>query len=466
MKHRLVVATVALTLVAGLAGCGGGGGSDAKNFTNGGGGASGEVDKPTDTTAPDLTVDDTDDTVDGPDFEDVNPETPEVSEDMSDDDVYLAALDDIQDFWSKEYKSLYFNSFQKLPSDRIMPIAPGGDSGDQLCNGEQVTYDIVQDNAVAFDCQEGQLVAWDDDGLLKDTSAEFGPLASSAILAHEFGHVIQYQSGGQLGTPYSELQADCFAGAWVANVSANPPDSLQGFSDPSVVDATLSAMLTLRDPVGFDPAEEGAHGNGFDRVRVFQDGFEKGPEECASYDDSPPTTTEIPFTSQEDFDSGGNLDFETLLPAATADLDNYYGILVEGWQPLGTLEPGDLDSDTADLLTNLNDSIGDGAPLVFLGIGWAQSLQQLLGADEGRDEQGQLLQAVCIAGDWMAHMFYDVEGDTTFGDLQLSPGDLDEAILGIIQVSTGSDDTEPGSVFELLSAYRQGVLQRIGSCGL
>ena len=75
-------------------------------------------------------------------------------------------------------------------------------------------------------------------------------------------------------------------------------------------------------------------------------------------------------------------------------------------------------------------------------------------------------QAVCIAGDWMAHMFYDVEGDTTFGDLQLSPGDLDEAILGIIQVSTGSDDTEPGSVFELLSAYRQGVLQRIGSCGL
>ncbi len=462
MKQRFVVTIAALMLAAGLAGCGDNG---SKDFT--GDGAAPQTTETVARSEPaEVTVPADAPEVDGPDFEDVAPETPDVEVDLTDDEVYLLALEDIQGFWVEEYPGLYFDDFTELPEDRILPIGPGDDSGAETCFDDLVTHEIVVDNAVAFDCPEGQMVAWDEEGLLLYTSEQFGPFASSAILAHEFGHVVQYQSGGQLPTPFSELQADCFAGAWVADVSDNPPAGLEDFADPAVVDATLSAMLTLRDPVGFEATEEGAHGNGFDRVRTFQDGFERGPEECAGYDQTPPSVTEVAFTTEEEELAGGNMAFVDLLPAATEDLDLYFAFNVEGWEPLGTLAPEDLDTDTLSLLTNLNDSIGDGAPLVFLGLGWAQSLQQLVGADQGRDETGQLLQAVCIAGDWMAHLFHDVEGDPTFNGFSLSPGDLDEAILGLIEVSSGSGASEPGAVFELLSAYRQGVLERLGSCGL
>ena len=42
-------------------------------------------------------------------------------------------------------------------------------------------------------------------------------------------------------------------------------------------------MLLLRDAPGQSAADPSAHGSAFDRIGAFQDGFESGAEQCATY---------------------------------------------------------------------------------------------------------------------------------------------------------------------------------------
>ena len=107
------------------------------------------------------------------------------------------------------------------------------------------------------------------------------------MLAHEWGHAIQARVGFETSeTVYMEQQADCFAGAWAAHIAQN------GRMAESDLDSALAGLLGLRDPSGIDGSQDGAHGNGFDRVRAFQDGFEGGASTCANYAKNPPTITE------------------------------------------------------------------------------------------------------------------------------------------------------------------------------
>ena len=93
----------------------------------------------------------------------------------------------------------------------------------------------------------------------------------------------------------------------------------------SDLDTALAGLLTLSDPSGVDGAQDGAHGNGFDRVSAFQDGFESGAEVCAGYESDPPAVTEAGYTSYEDQATGGNL------PARRADRDRHRESLDEYW---------------------------------------------------------------------------------------------------------------------------------------
>ena len=58
------------------------------------------------------------------------------------------------------------------------------------------------------------------------------------------------------------------------------------------LDNALAGLLTLSDPSGIDGGQDGAHGNGFDRVSAFQDGYEGGAQACADYQNNPPAVTE------------------------------------------------------------------------------------------------------------------------------------------------------------------------------
>ena len=68
-----------------------------------------------------------------------------------------------------------------------------------------------------------------------------------------------------------------------------------------------SGFLQFRDPPGVDPSQEGAHGNTFDRVRAFQDGFEGSASSCRDYESDPPSVTESGYDSQVDAANGGDL---------------------------------------------------------------------------------------------------------------------------------------------------------------
>ena len=91
------------------------------------------------------------------------------------------------------------------------------------------------------------------------------------------------------------------------------------------LDTALAGLLQLRDPSGVDGSQDGAHGNGFDRVGAFQDGYEGGAETCADYQNNPPTVTEAGYTSEADYASGGDMSLADVLPAVTDSLSSYWG---------------------------------------------------------------------------------------------------------------------------------------------
>ena len=103
-----------------------------------------------------------------------------------------------------------------------------------------------------------------------------GIVAAAHVLAHEFGHAIQARSPQQERlTVLSELQADCFAGAWAAHVEE------QGQLEAGDLDEATFAVLGARDVPGTPFTDPRAHGTGFERTRAFSSGYGDGPQACA-----------------------------------------------------------------------------------------------------------------------------------------------------------------------------------------
>ena len=72
-----------------------------------------------------------------------------------------------------------------------------------------------------------------------------------------------------------EAQADCYAGVFLRRVRDGAlPDLRTGANG---IDGAMGALITFRDPVGTSPRNADAHGNAFDRVSSFQDGFDGDP---------------------------------------------------------------------------------------------------------------------------------------------------------------------------------------------
>ncbi len=388
--------------------------------------------------------------------------TPTTAEPPIDDEDLRAVAADVEAFWEDTLPDVYGLEYEPVDPDRIIAATPDTDL--PTCDGEQITYDDVEGNAFAAPCPEGELVVWDDAGLIPDLDERFGPVAAAVVLAHEWGHIAQFQGGVDVPDVIAEQQADCFAGAWLADL-LDDPGSLDQLAGSNPLDASLSSVVEFRDDPGSSADDPGAHGSGFDRVRALQEGFDRGADYCARYADSPPPIVELPFTSEEDLANNGNLPLEELVPLVVEDLNAFYGRVVDQFSG-ATAEDVFGDEDTSALLTDLSDRIGDSAAGLVLGMIWASFAQEQVGADEGRDETGQLLQQACMSGGWLASAFN--EGGTEDRPLSLSPGDLDEAILALIDLggSAGSSGGDEGAAFELVASLRQGVVEGFDSCGL
>ena len=233
-----------------------------------------------------------------------------------------STIADIQAYWSQTLPSVYHTDYKAIPADRL--YAYSASNPPPSCGGYGRTpYSEVAGNA--FYCDQGDFVAWDEQGLFAKLRQQYGDFAPALVLAHEWGHAIQARVGFETSeTVYMEQQADCFAGAWAAHIAQD------GRMAESDLDSALAGLLGLRDPSGIDGSEDGAHGNGFDRVRAFQDGFEGGASTCANYANNPPTITESAFTSYADYASGGDMSLNELFPALTKSLQSYWSSAVSG----------------------------------------------------------------------------------------------------------------------------------------
>ena len=247
--------------------------------------------------------------------------------------IAATAIDDVQSFWARTMPDVYGRSYEPIPDDHLVPYS--SEDPPPACGGRGTTpYEQVAGNA--FYCPVDDFVAWDTEQLVPHLEQRFGDFAVALVLAHEWGHVVQARTRSTItATIYLENQADCFAGAWAHHVESGGSTRLT--ADAADLDTALGGVLEFRDPPGIDPSQDGAHGNGFDRVSAFQDGFEEGADQCARYENDPPPVTESPYTSYEDQANGGDVALADAIELVQTDLDDYWGRHLDAGSPVKAL---------------------------------------------------------------------------------------------------------------------------------
>jgi predicted metalloprotease len=406
--------------------------------------------------------------------------------------VVRDALKDVTTYWQGEFPKVYGGQFRGLKG--FYPYGP--DTAPPPCGKPPPDYDKIADNA--FYCPSDDIIAWDAASLIPRINHTYGKFTVAIVMAHEFGHAVQRRAGAQDRSVDLELQADCFAGAWTAQVAAG---RAAHFTAKDVnLDQAVAGIVAVRDEPGISPDDPAAHGSGFDRVGSFQDGYENGAERCVGYADPSVDrrTAEIAFGEGDTND--GNLHLEDrgpddpgVLSLATKDLNQFYGWLFDQlgkqFSPVADLKLADPAHDTVDCdgstlsgkdldrvarfcrdqntvlidgtgLINDLDDIGDFAVTSEMAQLWALSAQAQLGTvDHDRAD----LQADCLTGVWAASTFPNVEDVTPDSSLQISAGDLDEGIIGFLFYGQALGRTSR-SAFERTEALRTGVFGGYVGC--
>ncbi len=283
------------------------------------------------------------------------------------------------------------------------------------------------------------------------------------MVAHEWGHVVQNQLDMFEQTSIlSEQQADCYSGAFVAWAEA---EQRSPFDDPQALDDAVLSTIETADELEVTAADDEAHGNGFDRVRATQEGYDRGVEFCRGYDDNPPPVTQIGFARG---DASGNLPFEQADQRLLAEVATYFTAVAADHTPeAAAADEQEVDELLAESVTlpdeaflrDLYDVVGDNAIGAQYALAYGEAVQDLAG--DPTQGEGPALQRACLMGSWL-HEAIEQGPDAQAGPL--SPGDVDEAML-VYLVSPELDD-RPGLVFELLASLRLGTIEGVSACGL
>ncbi len=123
------------------------------------------------------------------------------------DRLSLLAINDIVEFWEKNYSESLEGKF--TPIDKLVSYDSDDPSSPKVCG--RPTYQLQN----AFYCYGRDTMAWDRGELVPAGKKYFGEPAVAALFAHEYGHAIQNMAGlRDDDTPsiVKEQQADCFAG--------------------------------------------------------------------------------------------------------------------------------------------------------------------------------------------------------------------------------------------------------------
>nr|WP_296764497.1 neutral zinc metallopeptidase [Rhodococcus sp. (in: high G+C Gram-positive bacteria)] len=393
--------------------------------------------------------------------------------------IVATAIDDLQSYWAQEFPALYGSDYAPV-SGGFYAVVP---SSGELPPCASSPDDIAGN---AFYCPGEDVVAWDSEGLLPDLRERFGDFVIPVVMAHEWGHAIQARAKFEGMTVTSEIQADCFAGAWAAHAV----DDASNFDpSPAELDSALAGFLFLRDEPGSAADDPSAHGSGFDRVSAFQDGFDGGPEKCKPYVDGSPQVLELPFSSAADASRGGDAPLEQIIEGVPKDLEDYWAALYpelsgQPWTPLKpfvAFDPANAPDcggssvadyslfycvpddyvgfDAVDAMPQFYQQGGDFAVAALIATQYGLAGLSHLGIDA--DDQDASLQGDCMAGGWTASVL--LQNRPTSG-YTLSPGDLDEAIGALLLFRGSGDEDRQGSGFIRVEAFRHGVLDGAEAC--
>ncbi|MFI7678385.1 neutral zinc metallopeptidase [Actinophytocola sp. NPDC049390] len=404
------------------------------------------------------------------------------------DRLAATVITDVGQFWEGTFPAAFDEQWEDLEGGYYSV-----DTADDDAKAPPCTRRASDVEGNAFYCPTEDVIAWDRAALLPVLKEKFGEAAVMFVLAHEMGHAVQRRTGLSIAEQRSnpekyptiliEAQADCYAGAFVRWVADGEAEHLTISKDR--LDTAMEALVMFRDPVGTEQSDQDAHGDAFDRVSAFQDGYDQGVDLCKDMSVENRTFTQRGFLSADDAERGGNLPFEQLLTSITPDLEAFYKATVadrgKQWQtpevrtsdaspecaqsdqgPIAyCADAGEIDVAVGDELPELHTEIGDYATGTILASRYSMAALAALGKPlEGEDAQRELL---CLTGAYTGTLITRQEG------FSLSPGDLDEAIQVLLRFDYPGRDAKGDAVatgFDRVSLFRTGALQGVNACEL
>ena len=397
------------------------------------------------------------------------------------DELGRQAISDIEEFWASDLQRGVRRQF--TPVTELISWDANGFDDTEFCGDS--TYGIVN----AGYCLDDHTIGWDRGELLPALQQAHGDMGVMMVLAHEYGHAIQYQAGmaeGDTPTLVSEQQADCMAGAymrWVAEDNS-PRFTL---STAEGLNNVLAAVIAFRDPLlNEDDPEVGVdeHGSAFERVSAFQFGFTDGAQACASIDmreigqrrgDLPvllpeDQTGELAVTekSVEDiieamttlfspknppeltFEAADCPDARPSPPVSYCPATNTIAVDLPELEAMGMQSEDD---------SGVGLASGDNTAYSVLVSRYMQAIQNEHGGVT-LDNAEAALRTACLTG--VATTKLSKESSTPGGNtIMLTAGDVDEAVSGILTNGLVASDVNGESVpsgFSRIDAFRVGVL--------
>ncbi|MFF0814530.1 neutral zinc metallopeptidase [Rhodococcus sp. NPDC003318] len=394
------------------------------------------------------------------------------------------AVDDITDFWHAEYPRVFAGAFRPVTDlvswdPETSPAQSGTFCGDS-------THGFVN----AGYCTRDGSIGWDRTVLLPTLMDTFGPMAVVMVMAHEYGHAVQHDSGlagDDDPTLVLEQQADCFAGAFMRHVAEGESAHFT-LNTSDGLNSVMAAMVAVRDTDPNDP--ESVHGTAFERVTAFQIGFTEGASACTAIDEVEVESRRAQLPQQFATSDDGEMPVTEATVAVTVDslqslfalpeeprvvfsgadtgcsdavptepvsycpATNTIGVsmpeLVERGTPHDGVAANDLPTDVR----------GDFAAYVLVASRFTLAAQQAAG--DGLTDPKTALRAACLSGAWTAAIAVGHAGTVT-----LSPGDLDEAVSGLLSDGLMASDVNGRTVpsgFARVDAFRSGVLGGEDAC--
>ena len=390
------------------------------------------------------------------------------------------AVADLEEFWKVEYPRVFRSEFVPVAQYVSLDSAAPESSAPTWCGTNTAGFYNAK---YCFEEAPSDSIGWDRTGLLPDLVTAFGPIAAVTVLAHEYGHAIQFRaslvSADTIGASIlvSEQQADCFAGSFLryvaegksAHFTLNTTDGLDG---------AMLAMLALRDGV-YGP-QYGEHGSGFERLSAMKIGVTDGPAACAAISEreiaerrgdlpqilsGPDDTGELPITTETveatlqsaqralgtdlvvstDYDSIECPDSSASGAATYCAATNTIHVDLPQLQRRGAApEAGTIGGDA------------DAFALVVSRYALALAAHD----DRRIDDAAAGLRAACLTGAWAAGSVDDPE-------FRLSPGDLDEIVAGLLAdglVAADANDAAAPSGFVRVDAFQTGVYRGASAC--